>query len=108
MTDIAADEPQRSLREGRRHLSAGIRIVDELVNDQIAVLADIQRAAIEEGELRGAAALGGDVILEEDVRAELQRSCLVPWYPTGRGCVRRTDRADDLLRSGVRRANDTA
>ena len=97
MADVAANEAQHALAEGGPHCAARARIVHELVDDEVAVLADAEGAAVEEGELGGAAALGRDAILEEDVAAGPQGPRGLPRRATGRRRVGRSHSPDDLL-----------
>jgi len=100
VTDVAADEAQNALGQGRTHRAAAAgRFIDKLVDDEIAVLADIEGAAIEKHQLCGSAALGDDAILEKDVAAWRQGPSPTSRRAPCRRCIGGAHRADDLLRS---------
>ncbi len=109
VADVAADEAQDAFAQRRLHRAARAGVVDELIDHEVAVLADAERAAIEEGELGGAAALRRDPVVEEDVVAGRQRPRGPPRRAAARCRVGRPHGADDLLgesRPGHRREGE--
>ena len=101
VADLAADEAEHALLERRAHCAGLAGPIDELVDDELAVLGDVQRAAIEEGQVRRAAPLGGDAIPEKDFPAWNQCPYCTAWRSPGRTRIGRPDRADDLLCHGA-------
>ena len=65
--DLAGDEPEHAFGDLRRDLAGvGLRVVDELVEDHVAVRADREHGLVEQQDLEPAVGAGRHVIVEID------------------------------------------
>jgi hypothetical protein len=88
LAQLSADEAEHANRGVDRQLAtAGRGVEHELVDGQFRVRADAERGPVEKEQLRLAARVGGDALLEDDIVADRQGSLVAIRLDAGGGRV---------------------